>query len=255
MRLRDKLYTYLNNNYDRDTGYTIAHYLLENINHISDVSIYTVSKECNVSQATVSRFCRKMGYEDFLAFRDECERERITGDAAKLPHIGKELPLSDVKMLHETITGYTCEVEKSLARISEHRLDELVRDIRRYDKVYLFGIWNANLIAGHIQMHLGLWDKHCECHTGVPCDGMEIDRENSLAIVFAMHGYIVQTDPRLIQFIQSNFAKSWEISQVDEKGCLDRMLFLGKCGEITADYMAWLYLAELIICRYQQIIS
>lgn len=255
MRLRDRLYLYLVNNYDKDANYAIAHYLLQNINHISDISIYTVSRECNVSQATVSRFCRKMGYEDFITFRDECETERITGGVAKLPHVGKELALSDADSLHKTMARYACEVEKSLAQISEHKLNELVQDIKRYDHVYLFGISNTSLIAGHIQMHLGLWDKFCERYTGVPYNGMEVDRKNSLAILFAMHGYVVKTDPKLIRFIQSGFDKSWEVSQVDEKGCLDRVLFLGKCEEITADYMAWIYLSELIVSRYQQMIS
>lgn len=47
----------------------IARYLLERFDHLDDVSIEGLAADCFVSKATVSRFCRDIGLEDFGELR------------------------------------------------------------------------------------------------------------------------------------------------------------------------------------------
>lgn len=48
----------------------IARYLPERLDCLEDVSIEGLAGECFVSKATVSRFCRDIGLEDFSELRD-----------------------------------------------------------------------------------------------------------------------------------------------------------------------------------------
>ncbi len=48
----------------------IARYLLERLDCLEDVSIEKLAAECFVSKATVSRFCRDIGLEDFSELRN-----------------------------------------------------------------------------------------------------------------------------------------------------------------------------------------
>ena len=48
----------------------ISRYLLERLDCLEDVSIEKLAAECFVSKATVSRFCRDIGLEDFGELRD-----------------------------------------------------------------------------------------------------------------------------------------------------------------------------------------
>ena len=48
----------------------ISRYLLERLDCLEDVSIEGLAGECFVSKATISRFCRDIGLEDFSELRD-----------------------------------------------------------------------------------------------------------------------------------------------------------------------------------------
>lgn len=49
----------------------LSKYFLDRFDNISNISIYDVSDECNVSRATVRRFFKKLDFDSFLDFKNE----------------------------------------------------------------------------------------------------------------------------------------------------------------------------------------
>jgi DNA-binding MurR/RpiR family transcriptional regulator len=65
----DKLNNYINNHNSEDINYNIASFIVNNIESVPNYNITELSKLCFVSQATVSRFIKKLGYIDYNAFK------------------------------------------------------------------------------------------------------------------------------------------------------------------------------------------
>ena len=66
-KLRHALYAVLNASEPDSSDRRIANYLIENIYKKEHFGIQDVADACFVSKSSVSRFCRRIGYADFLA--------------------------------------------------------------------------------------------------------------------------------------------------------------------------------------------
>ena len=54
---------------------SVALYVQNNLSSIPTMTIGALSEQTSSSEATVLRFCRKMGYSSFILFKQECMRE------------------------------------------------------------------------------------------------------------------------------------------------------------------------------------
>ena len=66
----EKLLSYIDTSMQRDNNYQIAVKMLENYDALKDMSIAQIADMCYVSKASVSRFCRFLGYESFKEMHD-----------------------------------------------------------------------------------------------------------------------------------------------------------------------------------------
>ena len=64
--LFNQLVIYLDTANEIDTNYNIAWYVVRNFSKITDMSINELADKCYVSPATISRFCKSLGYENYL---------------------------------------------------------------------------------------------------------------------------------------------------------------------------------------------
>ena len=64
--LRIALFSIIDREEKDSNSYIIARYLLENFNSLSGVSLTEISKNCNLSKAAVSRFCKELGLMDYI---------------------------------------------------------------------------------------------------------------------------------------------------------------------------------------------
>lgn len=250
------MYNILNDNFCRDTTYLIAEYIIHNLERIGDISIYEVAEECHASVATVSRFCRRIGFADYSDFREACQLEQDRKGKMQATHDkGSRLMQSGMTGLGEELKGLNQQLLQSLQKLSLERVHRLVTDIQRYENVYFIGQSNTFIMSGHLQTELLTWGKYCHSITEVPHEGFSVDKEKSLAVVFSMHGYLTQYSSHIVAFVREQFDTCWEISQVSQKGKLAHTLYFGKCNQITADYMAWLYVADLMVYEYRKLLD
>ncbi|MEN2768166.1 MurR/RpiR family transcriptional regulator [Ornithinibacillus xuwenensis] len=69
--LLHSLFSVINENDENDTNYVLAHYFLNHYHELSHLNIYEVSEACFVSRSSVRRFCKSIGYENFLDLKHE----------------------------------------------------------------------------------------------------------------------------------------------------------------------------------------
>jgi DNA-binding MurR/RpiR family transcriptional regulator len=54
----------------------VATVMLEHISELADLSIGELADRCTVSKSTLSKFVRKLGFEDYIDFKLEAKRQR-----------------------------------------------------------------------------------------------------------------------------------------------------------------------------------
>ena len=67
-----RLLIYLDSANETDTNYNIAWYMAHHISEVAHMGISKLASECFVSPATISRFCRTLGYENYAHLKQEC---------------------------------------------------------------------------------------------------------------------------------------------------------------------------------------
>lgn len=140
----EKLLSYIDTSMQRDNNYQIAVKMLENYDALKDMSIAQIADMCYVSKASVSRFCRFLGYESFKEMHDA---------------LGVDYPISyDYSQRffcnltanpHATFLEYAREAQQNIAAtISEKNLAELPK--------IAYAIHNCRRVA--FFSHHFLWD-------------------------------------------------------------------------------------------------
>lgn len=169
----DKLNNYINNNNSDDINYNVASFIINNIESIPNYNITQVSKGCFVSQATVSRFIKKLGYIDYNNFKEECI-EYLEG--IKSLQYDKSTNICLRKDIFDTFDN----------NIDFSKLREIASLIKRYENVYISGMNYCYLMAQYFQMECHLFRKMIQ----VLKDDEEIENLNkdSLFIVITTEG-------------------------------------------------------------------
>ena len=66
------LLSYINGSMIHDTNYHLALALLKHLPEIQDLSLVEMAGNCFVSQATLHRFCKLIGYRNYSTLREAC---------------------------------------------------------------------------------------------------------------------------------------------------------------------------------------
>ena len=131
----------------------ISRYLLERLDCLEDVSIEKLAAECFVSKATVSRFCRDIGLEDFGELRDLMRQTEKT-----FTLYGRGLPPKDQGL------DFCRRVQGSLGLVAEsldyEALGRLAEEIKEAKRVAAFGLLKAEAAAISLQGDLTMLGKN-----------------------------------------------------------------------------------------------
>lgn len=111
----------------------IINYLTENKTTILHESIVNLAEKANVSPATITRFCKKIGFNSFQEMKFS---------------IGGEAPVVHDEGTFTTIYQYYQMIIKSTQQfISEEQTNKIVTLIKNAERVVFCGVGNSGLIA------------------------------------------------------------------------------------------------------------
>lgn len=206
-----RLIIYLNTANEADTNYNIAWYMANNFAMIASMSISQLAKECYVSPATISRFCRAIGYENYAHLKQECAS--FASDKKKFNNL-IDVPLKMMKEQPEKCTKlYSEKVCEAVADLSNHLdwnvIDQVLQEIHDSDTVAFFGTQFSHSAALHLQTDLLMLEKftmaYIENTRQLEC-AKTLD-QNSVAIIISVNGFFVQSNFKILQYLKKSKCK------------------------------------------------
>ena len=184
-----KLLLYIDGSKEKDIYYNLAYEILKNVKKIEKLNITELADLCFVSTATISRFCRKIGYENFSDFK------RVLKSSHRFEEdYTKELLNTAKNNLKSTVVEYNNSVTENINALTEELdtevVDRILKVIHESDKVAFFGLQFLQFLAIHLQTRLLLMGKSTFAFLSqeeqLKC-AEELD-ENSIAIILSLGG-------------------------------------------------------------------
>ena len=137
----------LNSEPEDSAYYFIADYLLKNIGSLDQISSSGIADQCNVSKATISRFCKYIGLLDFLDLQLLCRNSSgPLNNKFDFPHSSEETDCADMYL--EQSARVLEEIRK---QIDIKQLEQLAKEIHKYPKVAAFGHMQSGNVAFNLQ--------------------------------------------------------------------------------------------------------
>lgn len=184
------------------TNYHIAKILLENFGAIAELSIGAVADLCNVSKSTISKFIRKIGFEDYFEFRDAIPNVPHSRYSYNENVMGY-LETHDFDDYIDTVCDNLNLLKDSLESSNATRL---AQDLAKYHKVAAFGLLFSQTAAIDLQIKLAYNNKFIftSVNDVKQLDYIKNADSDTLIIVFSHSGdYILKH-----QMIEGEITKS-----------------------------------------------
>lgn len=148
--ITNKINTILNNSQQSDIDYTICNYIKMNLKEVAFMSIEELARKSYVSKAKISKFIKKLAYDNYIAFKDDCLLElEIRKQVTNTQYFFTK------KHLHDSLSW----IEKNLMKIEQSQIDYFVRKIKKAKHVYLYGVAYSHLLCKYLQYEGDLFQK------------------------------------------------------------------------------------------------
>lgn len=146
--ITNKINTLLNNSQQNDLDYSICKYIKLNLQAVTSMSIEEFAKNTYVSKAKISKFIKKLGYDNYIAFKDDCLLELEIRKQVSKGHHKKE-------SWHDSFKW----IEKNLLEIKQNQIDSFVKEIEKAQHIYLYGVAYSHLLCQYLQYEGDLFQK------------------------------------------------------------------------------------------------
>lgn len=252
-----RLLIYLDSANESDTNYNIAWYMAHHLSALANMGISKLAKECFVSPATISRFCRALGYENYAHLKQECAS--FSSRKRKFNNL-IDVPLDMMKNNPQACTEfYSQQVSNGVLQLAHHLnwdvIDKVIHMIHDSDTVAFFGIQFSHSAALHFQADLLMLEKftiaYMETERQVEC-AKKLD-ENSLAIIVTVNGNFANSGKKILKYIKKSNAKVVLITNnpdVDLTIDADYVIHVGDQNNIRIGKHNLLTTMELMSLRY-----
>lgn len=252
-----RLITLLDYANENDTNYNIALYMATHFREISVMGISELAKACYVSPATISRFCRTLGYDSFATLKLECEVFQ-----KNMTRSNNLASVDMIDMLNNPVRAsqeYTHQLALQMDNMSQHldwkMIDDVLKLIHDTKNVYFFGTQFSHSASVHLQTDLMMLEKFTLAY-GNWEQQLEASRkmgEDDLAIIISVNGNYVSSGSQVIRNLKKRGSKIVLITQNSLipmiKDC-DYIILLGDTNFGKMGKHNLLTLMELMATRY-----
>lgn len=182
------LFSILDTEERNSIDYKIATYLLMNAEKLIGCSLSDIARDCHVSKASISRFCRKIGLLDYTDLQmlirvAQIERENIACESRT------------IKDCSQVFFEKLKEVEKNIEEIVKLDITkELIMDILEYENIACFGHLQSGNMAAELRHNLSIIHKLAYYSKSLVAQQMYLDEATSqnLIIIFSATGRYFQ---------------------------------------------------------------
>lgn len=255
----DRLRLFIDNHPTHDTNYSIACYILDHFDDTISLSITELAACCFVSQPTLSRFCRALGYDDFYHFRQESlttysMRQEYSEEEKKKLEID---PKNILPGIHQYLDDITSHLITTVTTFSSSQLDHLLERIHITKKIVVFGELFSGLMASYMQIGLLYVGKNI-----TTCSNLfDLEKElktmtkNDMLIILSVEGNSARRNPDVMKKIVECPSYSVLLSQNDsiiQTYPFDDYIKIATQELGTGKYSLVLYI-EILTKRYAQL--
>lgn len=112
----------------------IADYIMRHKNSIHNINIRDLSERTQASMSTITRFCRKAGFSNFIDFKLSLNREI-------------DIPRDELNFFAQTRHLYNEIIMATADMIKPQMIEEVVQQIQQARRVYVYGLGSSGLSA------------------------------------------------------------------------------------------------------------
>jgi len=159
-----------------DSEKTIADFFINNVEEIDDFSANYISEKLHVSEASLTRFSKKCGFNGYREFIYNYKSNMSMGS-----NIQRQLT-------KKVLADYDEILNKSYSLIDEEQIESIIKLFTDVKRVYFYGIGSSGLVATEMKsrfMRLGLY-----CDTLTDPDMMQMNsalvNQDSLIIALSI---------------------------------------------------------------------
>ncbi len=157
----------------------IAQYVMNNTDSIISSTISMVAKETGTSEASINRFCKKLGFKGFNSLKVALAQESFYNKMSNPAQVGQGgNALSSVSQDYQRILLNTT------AMLDEGIVTQIAEAIKKAEMVYVFALSETGFVAQEFASKLGLVGIRAKSVTDATGIGIEAShiRKNDFAI-------------------------------------------------------------------------
>ncbi|MEL7610126.1 MAG: MurR/RpiR family transcriptional regulator [Bacillota bacterium] len=168
----------------------IEHYILSNMKDMVNISIKELAEQAGTSQATISRFCRKLGYKNFREFLLALSQEAVASDARI--HSGVTQKDSFFEIASSVLVAEHNALESTFSMLDYKMIEQLAHYILSVKpRIHIFGVGGSSVIASDLYNKLIRLGMNCSYSYDIAFQQITADqlRAGDLAWIITFSGY------------------------------------------------------------------
>jgi len=184
------LYAFLNR-VDMDSPYYIVgKYILTHMDELQDVSIKELASKTNVSIASISRFVKEIGLDNFGELRTLINNRQKSTEPRYEYHTAEKTD----NIVEDYFSAVKNDIDQLAQTIDMSKLNQLVDDLYAYQEVVTFGAMHMETVSLMLQNNLFRCKKIIETRLdpGKQIDFVENQQKDLLVIIFSLSGNYVR---------------------------------------------------------------
>lgn len=245
----EKLLPFLN---QEDANGALATYIFDHLYEISVCSIHKLAKYAHVSPASVSRFIQKIGFSDYMEFRDFLEEELERNKNFQISHPKENIPFKkpySISEVDKTLEYAFAQVKESFSSECLKNIESCAKAMHQYPNVYFLGLRSMKTIYEHVNNELLPLGKQIVFSGDM--NKIQTPKSGNMIVLFTMHGHFFHmNEMKKIKDLQNKAEQIFVVSQVP----IDHPFYkiqLKKCDTSYADLIVWMLLAEQLVYMYK----
>lgn len=259
--LLNRLLIMLNDSDPKSTDYHITFTLLMNFYSLSTLSIGEVASLCTVSKSTISKFIRNIGYEDYADFKSAApfEENKFGFNLNYNQNIAEYIETNGLDRYIDVLQD-----DLTLARssIDMSKIEELAKDLIRYQKVASFGLLFSEIGAIDLQWKLAYNGKFVITTMSdvKQRDFINYASEDTLIIIYSNSGSYMQKyqlsefqEPKDFSHIKSKIVLITSNSKMMNHPGVDLCLCYGHTSAVQTHSVLYPLINDMIVMKYREL--
>lgn len=245
---------YMNTTRPDTIPYLVAKGILRYFKEIPRITIHELAEKSFVSSASIHRFVKKMGFENYKEFKEACKND-IDINVDYSTHVLKAQE-SDIKPIFEQFTTHASEnLQYNLSNLDYRQLIRICDQIYRAQEVVYLGLEFAMILGQHFQKKLAECNRFVQLPTTYDqqlrvCQGLD---EQSVVIIVSLELGFLYRNEELLNILRENHVPIIVITRDNNSKMVrdfEEVLPCSQYNSETEGRIGLLHLLELLIMMY-----